>query len=194
MNLESRVYSVLVVSASDSFNSGTSELLPVSQYEPVYFSKNISDAKRRIAERAYDFIIINSPLPDDIGTRFAIDCCRSQQTVVLLMVRNDIHAEIHERVVRHGVFTLPRPTTRLIMTQALSWMSSFRERLRCLEQKTLSVEERMQEIRIINRAKCLLISEHHMTEPEAHRYIEKHAMDNCISKKTVAEDIIKRYN
>ena len=33
-----------------------------------------------------------------------------------------------------------------------------------------------------------------MTEPEAHLYIEKHAMDNFISKKTVAEDIIKRYN
>ena len=34
---------------------------------------NISAAKRALAERAFDFVIINSPLPDDIGTRFAID-------------------------------------------------------------------------------------------------------------------------
>ncbi|MBP5238504.1 MAG: ANTAR domain-containing protein, partial [Clostridia bacterium] len=31
------------------------------------------------------------------------------------------------------------------------------------------------------------------TEPDAHRYIEKQAMDRCISKQSVAEEIIKTY-
>lgn len=82
----------------------------------------------------------------------------------------------------------------MTLLQALSWMSSARERLRKLEAKTASVEERMEEIRIINRAKCLLISALTMTEQEAHRYIEKNAMDNCISKKEAAENIIKLYS
>ena len=92
------------------------------------------------------------------------------------------------------MFTLSKPTSRSLLTQALSWMSSARERLRKLEQKTFSIEERMKEIRIINRAKCLLISELKMTEPEAHHYIEKYAMDNCISKSAAAENIIKIYS
>ena len=50
----------------------------------------------------------------------------------------------------------------------------------------------MEEIRIVNRAKWILISELKLDEPEAHRYIEKQAMDRCISKRIVAEEIIKR--
>ncbi|MEE1066429.1 MAG: ANTAR domain-containing protein, partial [Acutalibacteraceae bacterium] len=86
-----------------------------------------------------------------------------------------------------------KPTSKPAIAQALSWLSSARERLRRLEKKTLSVEERMEEIRIVNRAKILLVSELYMTEPEAHRYIEKQAMDRCVSKREVAESIIRTY-
>jgi response regulator NasT len=73
-------------------------------------------------------------------------------------------------------------------------MSSARERLRKLEQKTLSIDKRMEEIRIINRAKFLLISKLKMTEPDAHHYLERSAMNNCISKKEAAQNIIKMYS
>ncbi|MBQ3894334.1 MAG: ANTAR domain-containing protein, partial [Clostridia bacterium] len=39
----------------------------------------------------------------------------------------------------------------------------------------------------------LLISELKMSEPDAHRHIEKQAMDRCISRRLVAEEIIKTY-
>lgn len=194
MSLKEHVYSVLIVSASENFHVAITELLPSSGYQPIYTATNISEAKRYIAARGFDFVIINSPLPDESGTRFAIDCCRSQTTVVLILSRSDVHAEVYDKVAEHGVFTLPKPTNRAILLQALSWMSSARELLRKLEQKTSSIEERMDEIRIVNRAKCLLISELKMTEPEAHHYIEKNAMDNCIPKKKAAENIIKLYS
>ncbi|MBQ8898803.1 MAG: ANTAR domain-containing protein [Clostridia bacterium] len=73
-------------------------------------------------------------------------------------------------------------------------MSSARERLRKTVEKTLSIEEKMEEIRIVNRAKWILIRELKLDEPEAHRYIEKQAMDRCISKRIVAEEIIKTYS
>ena len=66
---------------------------------------------------------------------------------------------------------------------ALSWLVSARERLRKFEKKTLSIEEKMAEIRIVNKAKWILISELKMDEPNAHRYIEKQAMDQCITKR-----------
>ena len=52
----------------------------------------------------------------------------------------------------------------------------------------------MEEIRIVNRAKWLLISEIKMDEPNAHRYIEKQAMDRCVSKRVIAEEIIQTYS
>ena len=52
----------------------------------------------------------------------------------------------------------------------------------------------MAEIRLVNKAKWLLISELKMSEPDAHRYIEKQAMDRCIAKRAIAEEIIKLYS
>ena len=103
-------------------------------------------------------------------------------------------AEIYDKVAEHGVFVLPKPTSKPIIITALSWLSSPREKLRKTEKKTLSIEEKMGEIRIVNRAKWLLISELKMDEQGAHRYIEKQAMDRCISKKVIAEEIIKTYS
>ena len=193
MSLKERVYSVLIVSAAEGFNDALSTLLPTSKYSPTNFVSNISAAKRALAERAFDFVIINSPLPDDIGTRFAIDTGSSKETVVLLMVRAELQAEIYDKVAEHGVFVLPKPTSKPTMAIALSWLSSAREKLRKTEKKALSIEEKMEEIRIVNRVKWLLISELKMDEQGAHRYIEKQAMDRCISKRIVAEEIIKTY-
>ncbi len=52
----------------------------------------------------------------------------------------------------------------------------------------------MEEIRLVNRAKWLLISELKMSEPDAHHYITHQAMDRCCSKRAVAEEIIRLYS
>ena len=106
MSLKKLVYSVLIVSAAEGFNNAISALLPESKYSPVHFVSNISAAKRALAEYAFDYVIINSPLPDDVGTRFAIDMGNSKETVVLLIVRAELQAEIYDKVAEHGVFVL----------------------------------------------------------------------------------------
>ena len=62
-----------------------------------------------------------------------------------------------------------------------------------MEQKTASIEEKMMEIRTVNRAKWLLIDHEGMTEAEAHRFIEKQAMDRCVTRRAIADQIIARY-
>lgn len=193
MSLKEYTYSIFIISATDRFATSISDLLLKSKYSPVHTATSISAAKRVLTERTYDFIIINSPLPDDTGTHFAIDTCIKKQTVVLLLAKADIHAAIHDKVAEYGVFTLPKPTSKPILTQALSWMESMRERLRQFEKKSTSIEEKMKEIRLVNKAKWILITELKMSEPDAHHYIEKQAMDQCVTKKCIAENIIKTY-
>lgn len=194
MKFQENVYSVLVVSASETFNTSLSALLPESKFSPVRYESSISAAKRTTLERAYDFVIINSPLPDDTGLRFAIDLCGLKTTAVLLMVRAELYASTYDKVAEHGVYILTRPTSRNTVSLAMDWMITTRERLKKFEKKTLSTEEKMQEIRTVNHAKWLLIDHLKMTEADAHRYIEKQAMDRCISKREMAEEIIKTYS
>lgn len=187
-------YSVLVVSAAEKFNATMATLLPSTDYYPVKFVTNIATAKRAYLEQQYDFVIINAPLPDDFGTRFAIDVTSGNSAVALMLVRAESYEDIHAKVVTKGIFTLSKPTSTQIIARALEWMAAARERLRRLESKATSIEEKMEEIRLVNRAKWLLIENLKMTEADAHHYIEKQAMDRCCSKKEIALGIIKTYS
>ena len=193
MSLQERTYSVLIVSASSKLYDAVGSLLSDFGCDPVRCVPDLSSAKRLHSEQDFDFVIINSPLPDDQGIRFSIDLCRETTSSVLVLVPGDIHEEIRDKVTDYGVFTLAKPFGKTTFSVALSWMASTRERLRRSEKKTLSIEERMDEIRLVNRAKWILISELQMEEPEAHHYIEKQAMDRSLSKRAIALQIINTY-
>lgn len=193
MDLKEQFYSVLVVSASEAFTHALSGLLPAFSYDPVRYVSGISAAKRILSEREYDFLIVNSPLPDGTGTDLTIDFSNTGGGIALMIVHAAELEGIRSKVTEHGVFTMAKPLSTQMFTTALDWMASARERLRKSERKSLSFEEKMQEIRLVNRAKWLLITELKMEEPQAHRYIEKQAMDRCITRKEVAEEIISTY-
>lgn len=193
MSLETRIYSVLVVSSSEKFNSALLPMLPESEYGPVRFASDINAARRMFAEYQFNFVIINSPLSDDTGIRFAVDTCTSGSSVTLYLVRADFLDEAQAFASRFGVFTLAKPTSRPMIVTALGWLASARERLRSSEKTNLSLEKKMEEIRLVNKAKWLLISRLNMEEKEAHRHIERQAMDRCITKRDVAEEIIQKY-
>ena len=188
------VYSVLVVSSNSRFNDAITPLLPYSEYYPVCFVSNIAAARREILARAYDFVIIHAPLLDDLGTRFAIDTSARTESVVLLLLKSDAYEQINAKVQPHGVFTLLVPTPVQTLKQGLKWMAATRERLRKMEKKAMTIEEKMEEIRQVNRAKWILIKQLKMTEEEAHHHIEKQAMDRCCSKKEIARSIIMTYS
>ena len=193
MSLKERVYSVLVISAKENFNASLQSLLPESKYAPVQMVSSVSLAKRVLLERSFDFVFINTPLPDDFGTRFAIEISGNKGTVILLLVRNEVYEEVCDKVTEYGILTLPKPASKQMVAHTLNFMAGIRERLRKLENKSLSMEEKMKEIRLVNRAKWVLIDELKMSEADAHRYIEKQAMDRCVSRRELAEEIISTY-
>ena len=188
-----QTYSVLIVSSSQNFNEAITPMLPYSDFYPVCVVSNIAAARREALAKEYDFVIINAPLPDDCGTRFAIDMADNSNSVVLLMLRADSYEEVNARVQPYGVFTLQLPTPAQTLKQGLRWMVSARERLRKMEKRAGSIEKKMEEIRLVNRAKWILINQLQMTEAEAHRHIESQAMNRCVSRKEIALGIIKTY-
>ncbi len=193
MELTEHGYSVLVVSASEKFNQSLTNLLPANRYHPVAVTTDVGSAKRRLLECVFDIAVINTPLPDEFGTGLALDLCEGS-TGVLLLVKAEHYPDILTRVSDSGVLTLPKPTSSQMLLQSFMLLCGTRERLRRMERKTASVEEKMEEIRLVNRAKWLLIEQLKMTETEAHRYIEKQAMDRCVTRKAIAQTIIATYS
>ena len=193
MEFTERRYSVLLVSSSPKFNESMLALLPEIRFYPVAAVSDVSGARRRLLESKYDRVIINAPLPDDFGTRLALNICDNSGTAVLLFVKAEHYPDINGRVSPFGVLVLPKPASSQTVSQSLQLLCGTRERLRRMEQKTASIEEKMEEIRIINRAKLLLMEQLKMTEKEAHRFIEKQAMDRCVTRITIAQSILSTY-
>ena len=186
-----RTYSVLLVSAAEKFNESLLPLLPGSMYYPVTAVKSVSAAKRRLLEQHYDLVLVNDPLPDDPGVRLAMDACADSPAGVLLFVRRELYDEICDQVSEWGVAVLPKPTNTQAVTWTLQILRATRERMRRMEEKQVTVEEKIREMRLVNQAKWQLISRNQMTEAEAHRYIEKMSMDTRRSKGDVAAEILK---
>ena len=91
MVFNEQTYSVLVVSAAQKFQEALTQMLPGSEYYPVCTVTNIAAARRELLSRSFDFIIVNAPLPDEFGTRFAIDASQNPGSVVLLLVRAEVY-------------------------------------------------------------------------------------------------------
>ena len=193
MVFQERTYGVLVVSAASSFFTVMEPLLPSTDYWPVVHVKSVAEAQRRLLEGTFDIVIINAPMPDDFGLRLAISTSTDSNSGVLLLVKNDLYNEIYTKAMPYGVLTLSKPTNSQMIVQSLRVLCATRERLRQMEQKQMSVEKKIEEIRLVNRAKWLLIECLGMKESDAHRYIEKQAMDLRISKSEMAENIIRTY-
>ncbi len=193
MDLVEHCYSVLLVSSFEKFNQSFLNLLPENNYQPVSVVKDNTGARQLLSENTYDIVVINTPLPDDFGTRLALDICDTSSTSVMMLVKAELYPDINAHNLPYGVLTMSKPTSAQMIMQSLLLLCGTRERLRRMEQKTASLEEKMDEIRIVNRAKLLLIEQLKMSEKEAHRYIEKQAMDRCVTRRKIAESIISTY-
>lgn len=142
---------------------------------------------RRIIRNNYnpDLIIINTPLSDGFGQELAEDCAVEVSAPVILICSGDIAGELVDRMADYGITVLTRPISREILAEYINQGNEIRE--------SSEVLSRIDDIRIISRAKSVLMKYLKFTEPQAHRYIEKQAMNNRCTRRQAAEKIINTY-
>ena len=193
MPLEGRTNSVLVVSGTAKGADFLSKLLSAPQFAPVLSASNAGEARRILSQTACDLVLINTPLPDEFGTELAMEAARNGYSGVLVCTKGELFEQVAYKVENDGVLTVAKPNSMQAFYQAVKLLVATRARLRLLEQKNESLQAKMNEIRIVNRAKLILIQQMKMDEGQAHRYIEKQAMDTRRPKKEIAENIVKTY-
>jgi response regulator NasT len=179
---------VLIVSASEQFTAAVRKLL--KGVIMLDAKKSAATARRMILERYYDLVIINAPLPDEPGEDFAIDVTRDCNASVLLVTSGEVYEDALEHVTDFGVLVIAKPLTYRRLDQAIRFLSAVQNTVHRMEKQLQTEHEKMEELRIVSKAKLVLIEQKHMTEDEAHRFIGKQAMDSGISRRRAAERIL----
>ena len=126
-----------------------------------------SEARRALVDGEFDLVLVNTPL-----------------------AKAESADSVAEKVEDDGVFVVPKPLSRVLFMQALRMTRAARSRLSGLQNETRRLQKRIEDIRLVDRAKCLLIECCGMSEPEAHSYIEQQAMNRRCPKRDIAQGII----
>ena len=135
----------------------------------------------------------DAPLPDESGEQLARDIAQEGYASVLLAVPSEVYDDALERVSDYGILVISKPVSIRSLDKALRFLTALQNRIMRIERKLQEAEERMQEIRVIDKAKFLLVEREGLTEDDAHRQIGKLAMNQGISRKLIAERIIESY-
>ncbi|MCL2062290.1 MAG: ANTAR domain-containing protein [Firmicutes bacterium] len=151
------------------------------------------EARRILLEKDFDLVFINSPLNDETGEALARRIALKEISQVILAVKTELYEMVSAVCENDGVLTVAKPLSREMFRQALSLARASKARLLKIQTENESLKEKIETIKIVDRAKSILIASCGMTEQEAHRYIEKKAMDTRTSRRLVAERMIKDY-
>ena len=184
-------YSVLVVSASAKFNESVRSLLPERFYWPVMVLADAAGARRELLENSYDLVVINTPLPDEFGHELGTDAVTKTDAGVILLTKTATADQIADKLQEFGVLVLGKPFTGAQFRQAVQLAASNYKRLAVLRAENAKLLDKIAQLRLVDRAKCYLIEKKHYTETEAHRLIEKMAMDTRRPRGEIAQEILE---
>lgn len=184
----------LIVSAGASSNEYLSSRLAELGYTRPLIVPSGAEARRRMLESDFELIVVNAPLPDEFGHELCISAVEKTDAGVVFLVKAAAAEQLMGPVSGHGVLLLSKPFSNTLFLQTVHMAAASNHRLHRMRQENARLQDKIAQIRLVSRAKCCLIEREQMTEAEAHRYIEKQAMDTRRDRAEIAQEVLDSYS
>ncbi len=186
--------SVLIIANQEKSIIPLVEILIQHAYSQIVTVTTCAEARKKMAERNFDLAIINAPMTNEYGDGLAQEIATKGRSQVIIIVRESDYTQITAKLENHGAFTISKPINKTVLLGALKLVDAASTRLKVLEEENIKLARQIEEMRLISRAKCLLIQYLRVSEQEAHKYIERQAMDQRLTRAIVARNILKTYD
>ena len=151
------------------------------------------DVRNTLEKSEKDLLIINTPLADEQGTDLAVYAAKKAMIAVLLITGGAVSEKVRDDLDKAGVVMMSRPLEKKGFINAVTQLITVSTVIKQLHSENNRIKAREEELRLVNRAKAALIEKLNMTEAQAHRYIEKQAMDMSLGRAAIARNILKTY-
>ena len=138
-------------------------------------------------------IVLQSDAPDAQALHRCAELAETAEAVFLLLVRQEAYGAAWRTLQKHGVRVMTWPMEQAVLTQTLRNLLLLKKSMQTMQAQTDQLRSQLQDLKRIQKAKGLLMRQLGMTEQDAHRWIEKAAMDRCVKKREIAETIIRMY-
>lgn len=184
---------VLLICKQAEARSGLSEILRSLDFQLIDTAISASEGRRKQQEIGYDLVIVNTPLNDEFGVDLTLDLTEQAPVGVILMVKNDLLEEIEEQLSDSLAFVIQKPINRQLLIQTIRFACQSCEKVRQLENQNEKLRTKLDELAVVYRGKLCLMENLSMSEDQAHRYLQKKAMDLRLSPAKMAANILKTY-
>ena len=183
----------LLVSHSEQSAVSLAELLRNEGYAKISASYTADSARKNVLDDEFDLICINAPLPDENGIKLSEEFANSTRSSVVIIVPQKNADDVNDLLTKHGVLVIAKPINRHLFHHYLQFTDCFRMRMFRVAEENERLKHMVEDMKVINRSKLLLVTCLNMSEEQAHRYLEKQAMDLRVSKLQIAMQVIKTY-
>ena len=169
------------------------ELLRAASIKQIVVLESAAEARRMLLERDFDLVIVSSPLRDESGEDLCRHIVSKGASQAILVVKSESFEAVSAVCEADGVLTVSKPLNNAVFWSALTLAKSAWNRILRVQEENARLKQKIEDIRIVDRAKHVLTARLNLNEQEAHRFIEKQAMNLRSSRRSIAEDILKTY-
>ena len=153
----------------------------------------LDEAERKLSQLDPALVVWQCDAPGLPALRQCVRLAEGSEAVFLLLVRPGTYEAVWQFVQAAGICVMSWPAPQEVFRQTLRNLLLLKKSLRAMQEKTDQLQSQLQDMKRIQKAKSLLMNQLGMSEADAHRWIEKAAMDRCVKKREIAETIIRMY-
>lgn len=141
----------------------------------------------------FDIAAAVLPFEEEFGADAVSMICKTYNISMVVFVPSKVYDEVSVRLAASGAVILPKSVSRGVAVSAFRFAAVNKGRIDELIRENSTLKDMVSEMRLVNRAKCVLIEYLRVSEKDAHRQLQKLAMDKRITLNEAAEDVLKTY-
>ena len=184
---------ILYVSKSE-ISVDMAQLFKQAGFSFVTQVKSGSEARRITGSKDVRVVVINAPLTDEFGHELATKIDENMFSSVILLVNPDIFDAVEQKTYGTSIIVLAKTVSKKQLYKALTFLAAQTQKMDKAIEENHRLQDKLEEVKLISRAKMLLMEKNKMSEEAAHKHIDKTSKDQRRLKKDVAKSIIEMYS
>ena len=150
------------------------------------------DAERGGELEPFDIVIADADAAEHDDIAF-LSRALSLTSVIAAVSSDGDKKALDEMFAPSGLITVKRPISADLARLAIGLALTAGRSMFLLKKENAQLRTKLDDVKIMNRAKLCLVSRLNMSEAQAHKYILRRAMDSHTTARAVSEGILKTY-
>lgn len=192
--LEANRPHILLVCDKADFSASIEQLLRSHGPCRLEVCSSALEGRDRLQHDAFDICFVNSPLEGNFAVPFINTLVPLNYATIVFLAPAEIRDETARHLESLGVLVLRKPLHKKDFLDTFDMALVFSKRARSLYEENARLRKKIHDLKLIDRAKVLLVEYLKLSEEQAHKYIEQQAMELRKSRAEIAQSIISTYD